>query len=232
MREATGPTTVDILAAVDAFRSDLGGSDNGTASGSQAAGRREVDWEVPDADAAPLFLASDFYNTSSTRGLVVTGPRGLELQASADASNPTNTTAELGHVNNTYPTAFAPFSGARLVAPVDGNVVELGFFVPGTGTPAVVQGVGVVVTDVDVAAASKLAFYDPFGRLLVDRAFLTTPGIASHSFLGVTTQDAVIARVVITLGNAALGPDDVTQGGAADIVVLDNVIYDEPQAVP
>lgn len=89
-----------------------------------------------------------------------------------------------------------------------------------------------VVSDVDVGAISKVAFYDAFDRLLFERAFLTPPGNGSLSFLGITTQGAHIARLVVTLGDAALGPDDVTQGGTADVVVLDDVIYGEPQAVP
>ncbi|MCA9314902.1 MAG: hypothetical protein H6806_11985 [Planctomycetes bacterium] len=62
--------------------------------------------------------------------------------------------------------------------------------------------------------------------------FPTSPGNGSLSFLGITTQGAHIARVVVTLGNATLDPDDVTQGGTADVVVPDNVIHGEPQAIP
>jgi hypothetical protein len=43
---------------------------------------------------------------------------------------------------------------------------------------------------------------------------------------------AVVARVKITCGNAALGAgvDDITNGGAYDLVVADNFIYGEPRA--
>ena len=47
------------------------------------------------------------------------------------------------------------------------------------------------------------------------------------SFLGVTFTDA-IGRVRITSGNTALGPND---GGAVDVVALDDFIYSEPQNV-
>jgi hypothetical protein len=41
-----------------------------------------------------------------------------------------------------------------------------------------------------------------------------------------------VARVKITCGNGALGAgvNDVSIGGASDLVVVDNVIYGEPQA--
>ena len=48
------------------------------------------------------------------------------------------------------------------------------------------------------------------------------------SFLGVTFTD-LIGRVRITTGNTALGPND---GGAVDVVALDDFIYSEPQQVP
>ena len=43
-----------------------------------------------------------------------------------------------------------------------------------------------------------------------------------------TFTDA-IGRVRITSGNTALGPND---GGAVDVVALDDFIYSEPQPVP
>ena len=41
-----------------------------------------------------------------------------------------------------------------------------------------------------------------------------------------------IALARITTGAAPLGLDDVTQGGPADIVAMDDIIYGEPQATP
>ncbi|MDQ6769740.1 MAG: hypothetical protein M3Z54_07105 [Gemmatimonadota bacterium] len=56
---------------------------------------------------------------------------------------------------------------------------------------------------------------------------------AGLSFLAVTFDQAIIARVRITLGTGALGANvnDVTAvGGTVDLVVLDNVIFGEPKA--
>lgn len=41
----------------------------------------------------------------------------------------------------------------------------------------------------------------------------------------------VIARVVLTLGDTPIGADvdDVSSGGMADVVVLDDFLYSEPQ---
>jgi hypothetical protein len=47
--------------------------------------------------------------------------------------------------------------------------------------------------------------------------------------LGVTFTTERIARVRITTGNSSLGPND---GGAVDVVVMDDFLYSEPQVVP
>ena len=49
---------------------------------------------------------------------------------------------------------------------------------------------------------------------------------ASLSFFGVLFDEAVIARVRVTTGNVAPGPDD----GEVDIVMMDDFFYSEPQA--
>jgi hypothetical protein len=60
-----------------------------------------------------------------------------------------------------------------------------------------------------------------------------TPGNESFSFLGVTLDPGVTAATaVITTGNAPLGDPDVSQGGTADIVAMDDFVYGEPKAIP
>src|SRR5690606_36324038 len=128
----------------------------------------------------------------------------------------------------TYGTAFAAFSDPRLFAAAGSNVVDVLFFVPGTDTPATVRGFGAVFTDVDSNTSSKIEFIDARGNVLFSRNLLATPGDGSLSFLGVTFDSTAVARVRVTAGNAAPGPDDVTQGGTSDIVSLDDFIYGEP----
>jgi len=56
-----------------------------------------------------------------------------------------------------------------------------------------------------------------------------SPGDGSQSFFGVIYNDARIARVRITTGDVAPGPDDDSKN---DIVMMDDFIYGEPQAIP
>ena len=142
------------------------------------------------------------------------------------------------------------FSPKRLFTPVDSNVTEALFFVPGSnanlqpGTnpkdPAAVRGFGVVFTDVDEpngigrkerrgdprGASTLMEYFDVDGRLIFSSFVPASPGDASLSFFGIVFDDARIARVRITTGDVAPGPDDDEK---RDIVMMDDFIYGEPQ---
>lgn len=51
---------------------------------------------------------------------------------------------------------------------------------------------------------------------------------AGHSFAAVIFEEHVVARVRITSGQGILGLKDLTDGGNADVVVMDDVLHDEP----
>jgi len=232
IREATGADAAAIQAAVDAFRADLGGANNGNTPGAQASGQRAITWDGADNDAAPARLPGDFFNAIAPRGALINGGDNgrIQFQVSADDTNPTPTLSEFGNVNPTYQTAFGAFSAPRLFSALNSNVYDVDFVVPGTLDPATVSGFGVVFTDVDVAGSSKVEYFDSHGNLVFSRDALATAGDASFSFLGVKFVGTPIAKVRITSGSAALGEDDVTQGGQEDIVVVDDFLYGEPKA--
>ena len=95
-RSASGSTPAAIQAAIDLFREDLGGFNNGVGN-SFANGRREINWDgVPDAFAAPNALPNDFFNVNSPRGVVFssTAIQGVvsnqqPFMVSADSSSAT-----------------------------------------------------------------------------------------------------------------------------------------------
>jgi hypothetical protein len=123
------------------------------------------------------------------------------------------------------------------------------FFVPGAnpnlqpGTnpehPATVRGFGAVFTDVDEpngigpgkkkgnrGASTLMEYFDAYGKLLFSSFVPASPGDGSFSFFGIVFDDALIARVRITTGDVAPGPDDDEK---RDIVMMDDFIYGEPQ---
>ncbi len=157
-----------IAPIVAQYRAVLGLQDNGGAPGSQPSGHREINWDgVPDQFAAPNFLPGDYFNGPSeprARGAVLSTP-GTGVQVSADSINPAQAPVRFGHINPTYSTIFKTFSVERLFSPIDSNIVDLTFFVPGTQQPALVQGFGAFYTDVDRTETS-FTYFDKDGRLL------------------------------------------------------------------
>jgi hypothetical protein len=71
-----------------------------------------------------------------------------------------------------------------------------------------------------------MEYFDAYGRLIFSSFVPASPGNASLSFFGIVFDDARIARVRITTGDVAPGPDDDEK---RDIVMMDDFIYGEPQ---
>jgi hypothetical protein len=225
--EVSGTSPADIQAAVDDFRAFLG-TLNPNVPGSFASGRREINWDgVPDAFSAPNNLPANFFNANSPRGAVFFTP-GTGFQVSADNDNPTSTPVRFGNLHPVFPETFSVFSPQRLFTALDSNIVETLFFVPGRSTGATVNGFGAVFTDVNDGASTKIEYFDVAGRLLFSRNVL--PGSTNRaglSFLGVgfDAGERVFA-VRITSGNR------LPATPARDVVVMDDFIYGEPQALP
>lgn len=224
----SGGSPTGIQPTVDAYRADLG-TLNPNVAGSFGSGRREINWDaVPDAFAAPNPLPANFFNVNSPRGVVFT-TAGTGFQVSANAVNPTNTPVLFGNINPTYPSLFQTFSPQKLFTPIANNVLDVDFFVPGSGTPALTRGFGSVFTNVTLPDTTSIEFFDadntPIGTF-----FAPVGGTQSLSFLGVDFGSDVVSRVEITNGNAALGPNETT---GINLVVMDDFVYGEPvSAVP
>ena len=225
----TGPVrtvfsaTGDIAAKLDEFRNTLGPS-NGATVGEQPGGRREISW---DGAAANPFnnrndFPPDFFNTVAKVGAVYTTP-GTGFR---------NDSTLFADINPAYAAQFNFFSPTKTFAAVGSNRMDQLFRVAGQPTPAVVRGFGIVFSDVDLADRTTIEFFDMSGSSLGSFAAPVRSNAAGLSFIGVIYADAIVARVRITLGTAALGAaiNDVTAGGTADLVVLDNVIYGEPKS--
>jgi hypothetical protein len=239
--QAAGPSAASIQGTVDAYRAALGAL-NGNMPGPLASGRREINWDGGggiDTTTAPVTPFDVFLNT---RGSQFTTP-GTGLSQAPPSGGPQGGLAGLFD-NPTYGTIFSTFSPLRLFTPVGSNITEALFFVPGTnGTvSATVSGFGAVFTDVDQpdgsgpgkkhgnrGASTLIEYFGPDGDLLFSSFVPASPGDGSLSFFGILFDAPVIASVRITTGDVAPGPNDEPN---RDIVVMDDFIYGEPQAVP
>ena len=212
----------DITAQVAQFRTALGDPNNGGTAGAQPSGRREINWDgvpadVTNTDAFP----GDFFNARSPRGLIL-GTNGSGLRVSD--TNAADIDANLGR-------QFGFFSPRKTFLPAGGTVVDVTFRVPGSATPAAVSGFGVVFSDVDRLGSATIEFFGAEGSLGKFEAPVHEAS-GPLSFLGVVFDAKVVTRVRIQSGNAvvAAGARDVSDGGAGDLVIMDDFFYDEPQA--
>jgi hypothetical protein len=240
--QAAGPSVASIQSSVDAFRAALGNPNNANAPGPLASGRREINWDGGggvDATTDPVTPFNVFLNT---RGGQFTTP-GTGLSQAPPSGGPQGGLATLFN-NPSYAATFSTFSPLRLFTPVDSNITDGLFFVPGTNgaAPATLSGFGAVFTDVDQPDGSgpsqkqgnrhdstQMEFFDAGGTLLFSGFAPASPGDGSLSFFGIKFDDARIARVRITSGDVAPGPNDDRKH---DIVVMDDFIYGEPQLLP
>ena len=243
--QAAGPTVDSIQSTVDAFRDALVDHNNMNNPGPLplTSGHREINWDGGNPNIVtttdPVTPFNVFLNT---RGAQFTTP-GIGLSQA-----PPSGLAGLFN-NPTYETIFSTFSPSRLFTPVGSNITDALFFLPGAnlnlppGTnpqaPATITGFGAVFTDVDQpdgsgpgkkkgnrGASTLMEYFDAYGKLLFSSFVPASPGDGSLSFFGIVFEDARIARVRITTGDVAPGPDD---DGKNDIVMMDDFIYGEPQ---
>jgi hypothetical protein len=228
--QAAGPSIASIQATVDEFRNALGAVNNGNTPGPLPDGRREINWDGGGSTATSL-VPTPFDGFLLTRGArFVTNGDGF-VQA------PTTGLADT-FAKPAYETVFQPFSPVRLFSAVGSNVTTTTFFVPGSGDQrATVRGFGAIFTDVDRpdgraggvrGSSTAIQFFGADGKLLYSNFVPSSPGDGGVSFLGVTFDDARVARVRIRSGNVVPGADD---DGTQDIVMMDDFIYGEPQGV-
>jgi hypothetical protein len=240
--QAAGPNAASIQSSVDAYRAALGNPNNGNA-GPLATGHREINWDgaggVDTSTSPPVTPFNVFLNT---RGSQFTTP-GIGLSQAPPSGGPQGGLAVLFN-NLSYGTIFRTFSNFRLFTPVGSNITDALFFQPGSNgnIPATVTGFGAVFTDVDQpdgsgpgkkhgnrGASTLVEFFGADGQLLFSSFVPASPGDGGLSFFGIKFNDALIASVRITTGDLAPGPDDDSKN---DIVMMDDFIYGEPQALP
>lgn len=221
--KAYGATPASIKQAVDGYRAALGQPNNGATPGSQAWGRREINWDgVPDNFSAPNKLPGNFFNVNS--------PRGVEFFSIGHGFQVSGKSAiapvRFDNIRPGYSHDFQTFSPERLFTALGNNSMEVHFFVPGSKTKAYVSGFGAVFTDVDKNNLTSIEYLSNTGAVLYKGWVPASPN-GGLSFLGVKfNPDTKVAKVRITTGNAALNRANSDRW--FDIVSMDDFLYSEP----
>jgi hypothetical protein len=218
-----------VAAKVAEFRIQLGATLN-TAPGASS-GRREVNWDaVPASFTNNNNFPFDFFAQHDAalpngrkRGISFSTPLGSQMRV--DSTGFTS-------IDASYANQFSVFSKNRLFAGADHHVVSATFKVPGVNEAATVKGFGVIFSDVDDANSTYIEFYTGTTTLQSLGVYKApaAAGSKKFSFLGVYFPNDKVTAVKITSGNAKLaaGVKDVTDGGSADLVTMDDFLYDEP----
>ncbi|MBL8174182.1 MAG: PEP-CTERM sorting domain-containing protein [Bryobacterales bacterium] len=208
---AAGANAAAIQTKVDQFRAALG-ANNGSGP-SATGGRREINWDgVPAANSDPnLMPANQFQN----RGALFSGASGF-MVSSTDFSS----------INPAYAGQFQEFSSPKLFTGIGSRSYDITFVIPGTNTPTTITSFGAVFTDIEITNSTIFQFFD---ENLANMGQFGVPvsGDGGLSFLGLTFPGQQISRVRIFQGTHALSANNV-DGPSVDIVVLDDIIYDEP----
>jgi hypothetical protein len=242
----------DINPSVNAFRNALG-TLNPNLPGSVGSGRREINWDaVPAANTDNNTFPVDFFNQPNpgrARGAVFSTP-GTGFRVSDN---------NFTDLNPEFANEFVFFSPIRTFAAVGSTRMTQTFFVPGSNTPAISTGFGVVFSDVDREGSASIRLLDAQGRSLGRYEAPVAPG--GLSFVGVVFPTARVASVEIKSGQAPVAAgaadvgnrrgdddddadvrvelatadhDDRDHDGVRrrDLVIMDDFIYGEPIAAP
>jgi hypothetical protein len=216
--EASG----DLAIALADFQAAVGDPANGGGDGPQPDGRREIRWDaVPPERTNTNDFPSDFFNVNVRAGLITTTD-GVGFRVSD---------TDFGDVNEGYADEFESFSKVKTFMSVGSPRMTVTFRVPGSDTPGIVNGFGIVFSDVDRDGAASITLYAANGGNLGQYLAPVRSDADGHSFIGVVYDRPVVARVEVTSGEAALasGTDDLTDGGVGDLVITDDFLYGEPQ---
>lgn len=214
---------------VQKYRDGLGGIDNGNGPG-QKKGQRSINW---DADVVPFDMPGNFFKNTVTRGAEFFAKGGKFA-----VSNPPNDgysffDNRFSSFNPIFPKLFITFSPKRLFTPVKINIVTTKFTVPQTHDEALVSGFGAVFTNVVLKGKTVINFYDKNNCLIISLPIL--PKAKGLSFGGIIVDKkdgkkiaAAVAKVKITLGTGIISQ---SWKKYKNFVVLDDLIYGEPQGI-
>jgi hypothetical protein len=212
----SGASTASAMAS---FEAAAGGTDNGTAAGERGSGYRHATWDQIALDG------TDPGSTTIESGRVIAPARsrlqpwGLELGPDIAVSN--------DGFQSVSSTQFTPFSAPNIWGPFNSDTAEFDVVapaVPGTKPePAQTRGLGIVF--LNSTASTQIQYYN--GGILLDT--VSAPA-ATTSFAGLLYPDAVVTRVVVTLGGSEIfGWDGTTvTPGVSASVAGDDIVLAEP----
>lgn len=227
--ENAASNAAGLTSTIDNFKTKLAGplidSFNQVAA---ASGYRDVGFDgLSNGVINPL--AGNYFTQSVSRGLLLSTP-GSGFQVSQSAGG----TQRFGNIDPSYTSLFTTFSATQLLTPMGSRITDVTFTDPqnpqNTGN-ATVRGFGAIFSDVDDPNSTTFEAFGMVGGVETSLTGVRNVQVMNNglSFVGVVFSEGErITRVRLTSGNTALAAGQLETGGA-DLVVLDNMLYSQPQ---
>lgn len=222
----TGAGNADVAAKIAAFKTAIGGANNGATPPPAASGFRQINWDGVPINASNEIVPSKVGDVAidqfQTRGVIFSDDNAVANDGFA------STNGSVG------PADFPPFSSPLIFAPYNDNQIEVHFVQAAargtTPVPAASKGFGAVFLDVETFA-TKIEYFK--GSTSLGVYTVPAAGHGQSAFLGVVFDNPVVTRVVITLGTAQIfNFAPVSAGGnddeGDDLVAADDFVYGEP----
>jgi len=213
--------TGDINSSLEEFRHLLGDQLNTTPG--PATGRREVHWDAIPDQLLNQQLPVDFFNPVGEQAPVA-NQRGLVYSA---AGNFQVSKTNFAEVNAEATKQFSSFSGDKSFANISSSLWDVEFQVAGKTEAAFVKGFGIVFSDVDLPNSTSMEFFN--GERSLGKFFVPAKQGSNFSFLGVYFKNEQVTRVQVAHdSHLDKGQKDISDNGPADLVIMDNFLWNEP----
>jgi hypothetical protein len=189
-------------------------------------GRREINWDAVPDDLMGQKLPLDFFNPVGDQA-IVSRQRGLGY---TDEGSFMVSASNFAEINPDAAAEFASFSGNKIFANTESSLWDIVFEVPGERQAAFIHGFGAVFADVDKEQSVFIEFFN--GTESKGKFYVPAQKNGSKfSFLGVYFKAVKITGIKVGHEGTLSGSGkDISQGGAHDLVTLDDIIYNEPVA--
>lgn len=184
---------------------------------------RNINWDgaavtVLTNGMTATFPPTLFRDGAGDRQIIIGGITGENVMVSEDSF----ATMPGGGVNPSAGGGFAPLTGTVNFAVSGSNSATVSFTRADITKAGLVNGFGVVFTDVEVEGRSGLRFFDAEGNLLRDVRCPAGPS-GAHTFIGAVFESPVVAMVKIDMGdNMNFGNGPENPSGGDDYVVVDD----------
>ena len=213
--------TGDINSSLDEFRQLLGGQLNTTPGA--VTGRREVNWDGIPEQMLNQKLPVDFFNPVGEQAPVA-NQRGLVYST---AGNFQVSKTNFAEINSGATNQFSSFSGDKSFANISSSLWDVEFQVAGKTESAFVKGFGIVFSDVDLSNSTSMEFFNEERSL--GKFFVPAKQGGNFSFLGVYFKNEKVTRVSVAHdSHLDKGQNDISDNGPADLVTMDNFLWNEP----